>query len=181
MPFARWGPAFPCHCWNAWSRSTQASRIHASAQRLHLPRERCPLAELSDHARRARTTSFPGRLKPLEKYRQVITPVSGLHHPGSLGHHHNCINIWLTGGKIGPSERNTISVDQKMAEVTAAAHALSFHGDRPHARIPRLDRGRCPASRDASLQPDLRVTLRGTQGRHRSAAESPAAQSQRPR
>ena len=32
-------------------------------------------------------------LKPLEKYRQVITPVSGLHHPGSLGHHHNCINI----------------------------------------------------------------------------------------
>jgi hypothetical protein len=58
-------------------------------------------------------------LKPLEKYRQVITPVSGLHHPGSLGHHHNCINIWLTGGKIGASERNTISVDQKMAEVTA--------------------------------------------------------------
>jgi hypothetical protein len=62
---------------------------------------------------------FSRSLKPLEKYRQVITPVSGLHHPGSLGHHHNCINIWLTGGKIGPSERNTISVDQKMAEVTA--------------------------------------------------------------
>jgi hypothetical protein len=58
-------------------------------------------------------------LKPLEKHRQVITPVSGLHHPGSLGHHHNCIKIWLTGGKLGPSDRNTISVDQKMAEVTA--------------------------------------------------------------
>ncbi|MCP4758617.1 MAG: DUF1552 domain-containing protein, partial [Planctomycetes bacterium] len=62
---------------------------------------------------------FSRSLKPLEKYREVITPVSGLHHPGSLGHHHNCINIWLTGGKIGASERNTISVDQKMAEVTA--------------------------------------------------------------
>jgi hypothetical protein len=62
---------------------------------------------------------FSRSLRPLEKYREVITPVSGLHHPGSLGHHHNCIDIWLTGGKIGPSERNTISVDQKMAEVTA--------------------------------------------------------------
>ena len=62
---------------------------------------------------------FSRSLKPLEKHRDVITPISGLHHPGSIGHHHNCINIWLTGAKIGPSERNTISVDQKMAEVTA--------------------------------------------------------------
>ncbi len=62
---------------------------------------------------------FSRSLKPLEKFREVITPVSGLHHPGSLGHHHNCIDIWLTGGKIGPSERNTISVDQQMARVTA--------------------------------------------------------------
>lgn len=62
--------------------------------------------------------SFSRSLKPLEKYRQVMTPVSGLHHPGSIGHHHNCIDIWLTGGKIGPSENNTISVDQKIAEVT---------------------------------------------------------------
>ena len=61
---------------------------------------------------------FSRSLKPLEKYRDVITPVSGLHHPGSLGHHHNCIDIFLTGGKIGPSHRNTISVDQKMAEIT---------------------------------------------------------------
>lgn len=58
-------------------------------------------------------------LIPLEKHRQVITPISGLHHPGSLGHHHNCIKIWLTGGKLGPTDRNTISVDQMMAEVTA--------------------------------------------------------------
>ena len=62
---------------------------------------------------------FSRSLKPLEKHRDVITPISGLHHPGALGHHHNCINVFLTGGKLGPSDRNTISVDQKMAEVTA--------------------------------------------------------------
>jgi hypothetical protein len=61
---------------------------------------------------------FSRSLKPLEKHREVITPISGLHHPGGLGHHHNCMKIWLTGGKLGPSDRNTISVDQKMAEVT---------------------------------------------------------------
>lgn len=71
---------------------------------------------------------FSRSLKPLEKHREVITPISGLHHPGSLGHHHNCINVWLTGAKIGPSERNTISVDQKMAEVTAQ-----------HTRYPSLE------------------------------------------
>jgi hypothetical protein len=61
---------------------------------------------------------FSRSLKPLEKHREVITPISGMHHPGGLGHHHNCMKIWLTGGKLGPSDRNTISVDQKMAEVT---------------------------------------------------------------
>lgn len=60
---------------------------------------------------------FSRSLKPLEKHRRDITPISGLHHPGSLGHHHNCIDIWLTGGKISASERNTISVDQEMAQV----------------------------------------------------------------
>jgi hypothetical protein len=62
---------------------------------------------------------FSRSLKPLEKHRQAVTPISGLHHPGALGHHHNCISVWLTGGKLGPSDKNTISVDQKMAEVTA--------------------------------------------------------------
>jgi hypothetical protein len=71
---------------------------------------------------------FSRSLKPLEKHREVITPISGLHHPGSLSHHHNCINIFLTGGKLGPSDRNTISVDQKMAEITA-----------PHTRYPSLE------------------------------------------
>lgn len=71
---------------------------------------------------------FSRSLAPLEKHRQVITPISGLHHPGSLSHHHNCISVWLTGGKLGPSDRNTISVDQKMAEITAQ-----------HTRYPSLE------------------------------------------
>jgi hypothetical protein len=71
---------------------------------------------------------FSRSLKPLEKYRDVITPISGLHHPGALSHHHNCISVWLTGGKLGPSDRNTISVDQKMAELTAQ-----------HTRYPSLE------------------------------------------
>lgn len=62
---------------------------------------------------------FSRSLKPLEKHRSVITPISGLHHPGGLGHHHNCQKIWLTGGQLGPTDRNTISVDQQMAEATA--------------------------------------------------------------
>jgi hypothetical protein len=72
--------------------------------------------------------AFSKSLKPLEKHRNVVTPISGLHHPGGLGHHHNCQKIWLTGGKLGPSDRNTISVDQKMAEVTS-----------PHTRFHSLE------------------------------------------
>lgn len=75
-----------------------------------------------------RDYEFSRSLKPLEKHRESITPISGLHHPGALGHHHNCINIWLTGAKIGPTERNTISVDQRMAEITA-----------PHTRYPSME------------------------------------------
>lgn len=62
---------------------------------------------------------FSKSLAPLEKHKADITPISGLYHPHGLGHHHNCSTIWLTGGKIGQSERNTISVDQLMAGVTA--------------------------------------------------------------
>ncbi|WP_218280447.1 DUF1552 domain-containing protein [Verrucomicrobium spinosum] len=38
------------------------------------------------------------------------------------------MNVWLTGGKLGPSDKNTISVDQKMAEITAQ-----------HTRYPSLE------------------------------------------
>lgn len=63
--------------------------------------------------------TFSKSLMPLEKHRANITPISGLYHPHGLGNHHNCSTIWLTGGKIGQSERNTISVDQLMSQVTA--------------------------------------------------------------
>ncbi len=80
-------------------------------------------------------------LQALEKHRAVITPISGMYHPRGLGHHHNCSTIWLTGGKIGQSERNTISVDQLMATVTAPqtrfasielsnqGHSLAYNAD----------------------------------------------------
>lgn len=71
---------------------------------------------------------FSRSLKPLEKHREVITPISGLHHPGGLGHHHNCQKIWLTGGRLGPTDRNTISVDQRIAAVTS-----------PHTRFHSLE------------------------------------------
>ena len=66
-----------------------------------------------------RDYQFARSLKPLEKHRDVMTPISGLYHPGALSHHHNCISVWLTGGQLGPSDKNTISVDQKMAEISA--------------------------------------------------------------
>src|SRR4029079_7373917 len=75
-----------------------------------------------------RDYTFSRSLQPLERHRQALTPISGLHHPGALGHDHNCISVWLTGGRLGPSDRNTISVDQKMAEITAQ-----------HTRYPSLE------------------------------------------
>jgi len=65
-----------------------------------------------------RDFEFSRSLKPLEKYREVITPISGLHHPGGLGKAHDCIKIWLTGAPLGPSIRNSISLDQKIAQGT---------------------------------------------------------------
>lgn len=61
---------------------------------------------------------FSRSLKPLEKYRDVMTPISGLHHPGGLGKGHDCIKVWLTAGQLGSSTGNTISVDQRIAQVT---------------------------------------------------------------
>ena len=63
--------------------------------------------------------TFSKILSPLAKHRAVVTPISGLYHPNGLGHHHNCQKIWLTGGKVGAADRNTISVDQLMAQKTA--------------------------------------------------------------
>lgn len=59
-------------------------------------------------------------LKSLERHRADITPISGLHHPKVLGKHHNCDQVWLTGADVpanGGAFRNSVSVDQLMAEV----------------------------------------------------------------
>ncbi|WAC20540.1 DUF1552 domain-containing protein [Luteolibacter sp. SL250] len=64
----------------------------------------------------------------LEKHRSVITPISGLHHPSGLGHHHNCQRIWLNAAKVGQTHRATISVDQLIAQQTA-----------PYTRFPSLE------------------------------------------
>ena len=58
-------------------------------------------------------------LKPLEKHRQSITPISGLYHPNSFGIAHKATQTWLTGARHGPTDRNSISVDQLIASMTA--------------------------------------------------------------
>lgn len=63
---------------------------------------------------------FTEPLKSLERHRQDITPVSGLHHPDVLGKHHNCDKVWLTGADVpadGGAFRNSVSADQVIAEV----------------------------------------------------------------
>ncbi len=57
-------------------------------------------------------------LKPLEKHRASITPISGLYHPNAFGIAHDATQTWLTGAKYGPTDRNTVSVDQLIAGVT---------------------------------------------------------------
>jgi len=61
----------------------------------------------------------------------LITPSSLVWHSaqGGLGHHHKTVStLWLTGGSSGLRiSQHPSSVDQKMPEVTAAAHAgMSF-------------------------------------------------------
>lgn len=72
--------------------------------------------------------AFSKSLKPLERHRAHITPISGLHHPHGLGHHHHCQSIWLTGAEVGQGKRNSISLDQLIAEKTA-----------PHTRFSSLE------------------------------------------
>ena len=63
---------------------------------------------------------FSTPMKPLEKHRADITPISGLHHPMVIGKHHNCEKVWLTGANVpgdGGPFRNSVSADQLIAEV----------------------------------------------------------------
>ena len=80
-------------------------------------------------------------LEPLAKHRRHITPISGMHHPNGLGVNHSAAGMWLTSGKVGQADRNTISVDQLIArtsgqhtrysslELTCEGHSLAVNGD----------------------------------------------------
>ncbi len=71
---------------------------------------------------------FTAPLKPLEKHRADITPISGLHHPMVIGKHHNCDKVWLTGANVpgdGGAFRNTVSADQLIAEVQGTSTRFS--------------------------------------------------------
>ena len=62
---------------------------------------------------------FAKSMQALERHRDNVTPISGLHHPLGLGKAHNCERVWLTGADVpadGGAFRNTVSVDQLMAE-----------------------------------------------------------------
>jgi len=67
-------------------------------------------------------------LSPLSEFRNQCTPLSGFYHPNAFGVAHNATQTWLTGAKHGPSDRNTISVDQLMAQKTG-----------PKTRFPSLE------------------------------------------
>ena len=87
-----------------------------------------------------RNYEFSRAFKPLEKFRDVVTPISGMCHPGALGKAHGGEAFWLTGASGAPKTSQTISVDQKIAEVTARhtryaslelgpGHTISFTKD----------------------------------------------------
>ena len=61
---------------------------------------------------------FSRILAPLTKHKGNISPISGLHHPNAFGIAHSATQTWLTAAKHGPTDRNTISVDQLIASVT---------------------------------------------------------------
>ncbi len=69
-----------------------------------------------------RDYEFSAPMRPLEKHRPNLTPISGLHHPGGMGTAHVCGDLWLTGARLsqeGGPYHNSVSCDQLMAEVTS--------------------------------------------------------------
>jgi hypothetical protein len=71
---------------------------------------------------------FSRPMKPLEKHRADLTPISGLHHPMVIGKHHNCDKVWLTGANVpgdGGPFRNTVSADQLIADVQGVTTRFS--------------------------------------------------------
>src|SRR5471030_2622117 len=71
---------------------------------------------------------FTAPMASLERHRADLTPISGLHHPMVIGKHHNCEKVWLTGANVpsdGGAFRNTVSIDQLMAEVQGVSTRFS--------------------------------------------------------
>jgi uncharacterized protein DUF1552 len=69
-----------------------------------------------------RDYEFSEPMKPLDRHRADLTPISGLHHPNCIGSAHVCADTWLTAAKIGmegTGYHNSVSCDQLMAEVTS--------------------------------------------------------------
>ncbi len=63
---------------------------------------------------------FSRILAPLAKHRNNVTPISGLYHPNAFGIAHSATQTWLTGAKHGPTDKNTVSVDQMIASLAAS-------------------------------------------------------------
>jgi hypothetical protein len=94
---------------------------------------------------------FSPALRPLSHLRAHLTPISGLHHPGALGKHHHCDQVWLTAAAPngdGSPFQNDISADQVIAEqigertrlpslsLAIQGHSLSW--SRTGQRVPAL-------------------------------------------
>ena len=91
---------------------------------------------------------FSRSLKPLEKYRDSITPISGLHHPGGLGHHHNCTtSADRRKDRPVPPQHDFGGPTDGQADRTT--HPLSLHGSCHH--LPLCMDGRWRQPRDAPV------------------------------
>ena len=124
---------------------------------------------------------FTEPMKPLERHRADITPISGLHHPMVLGKHHNCEKVWLTGANVpgdGGAFRNTVSADQLMAEVQGAAtrfssletaiEGVSLAWSRDGIQLPADRNTQVIFNQLFGVEKDSKETIRRRLGRRRS-------------
>jgi hypothetical protein len=101
---------------------------------------------------------FSRSLKPLEKHREVITPISGLHHPGASA-------IITTASPSGsPAASSALRIATRSPWTRRWPRSprrtrVIRRWRSPHAGFARLDGGWRAAARDASLQRDFRLAL----------------------
>ena len=55
-------------------------------------------------------------MEPAQHVRQDFTILGGLSHPINRGNEHSAGDAWLTGGDMGPEYRNSVSLDQVIAD-----------------------------------------------------------------